>query len=311
MFNAPESSKFNVLEVGMDKKGEIDSLTKLIKPDLGLITNISYAHIENFKNLNQIAEAKSEIINNITPNGTMVINMDDKFFNLILKKSQRLKLKIITYSKNNQNADVEFLNMTKKNKNYLINVKIKNQKKVFIISNNLSNYKENILATLSIIINYFDIKKIKKDLFLGFKIPNSRGSIKYFKKMSKNITIVDESYNSNPLSFKFALERFDLNYKEKNKKFLLIGNMLELGKYSLKLHQEIAKYINKSNVSKTYVIGRFTRHTFNKLKPQIRGKILKNKMDIINLINKDLPKNSFLMVKGSNSTGLNKIIKTL
>ena len=177
----------------------------------------------------------------------MVINMDDKFFNLILKKSQRLKLKIITYSKNNQNADVEFLNMTKKNKNYLINVKIKNQKKVFIISNNLSNYKENILATLSIIINYFDIKKIKKDLFLGFKIPNSRGSIKYFKKMSKNITIVDESYNSNPLSFKFALERFDLNYKEKNKKFLLIGNMLELGKYSLKLHQEIAKYINKSN----------------------------------------------------------------
>ena len=101
----------------------------MIKPDLGLITNISYAHIENFKNLNQIAEAKSEIINNITPNGTMVINMDDKFFNLILKKSQRLKLKIITYSKNNQNADVEFLNMTKKNKNYLINVKIKNQKK--------------------------------------------------------------------------------------------------------------------------------------------------------------------------------------
>ena len=60
--------------------------------------------------------------------------------------------------------------MTKKNKNYLINVKIKNQK-VFIISKNLSNYKENILATLSIIINYFDIKKIKKDLFLGFKIP--------------------------------------------------------------------------------------------------------------------------------------------
>ena len=81
----PESSKFNVLEVGMDKKGEMNSLTKLIKPDLGLITNISYAHIENFKNLNQIAEAKSEIINNITPNGTMVINMDDKFFNLILK----------------------------------------------------------------------------------------------------------------------------------------------------------------------------------------------------------------------------------
>ena len=49
----------------MDKKGEIDKLTKLIRPNLGLITNISYAHIKNFKNLNQIAEAKGELINNI------------------------------------------------------------------------------------------------------------------------------------------------------------------------------------------------------------------------------------------------------
>ena len=64
----------------MDKEGEIDYLTKLIKPNLGLITNISYAHIENFKNLNQIAKAKSEIINNIIPGGTMVINKDDNFY---------------------------------------------------------------------------------------------------------------------------------------------------------------------------------------------------------------------------------------
>ena len=65
IFNTPEKTKFTVLEVGMDKKGEIDKLTKLIQPNLGLITNISYAHIKNFKNLNQIAKAKGELINNI------------------------------------------------------------------------------------------------------------------------------------------------------------------------------------------------------------------------------------------------------
>ena len=52
--------------------------------------------------------------------------------------------------------------------------------------------------------------------------------------MEKNLTIIDESYNSNPLSFKFALERFDKNYKDSKKKFILIGNMLELGKFSKK-----------------------------------------------------------------------------
>ena len=87
--------------------------------------------------------------------------------------------------------------------------------------------------------------------------------------------------------------------------------MLELGKYSKKLHKLIAGFTNKSKINKTYVYGNHVKHTFNKLKPQMRGKILKNKMEILKLINRDLPTNSYLMVKGSNSTGLNKIIQNL
>ena len=152
---------------------------------------------------------------------------------------------------------------------------------------------------------------MKKNLFQGFCIPKSRGSLIKYKKGSKKLTILDESYNSNPLSLKFALQRFNLINIETSKKYLLIGDMLELGAYSKKLHIEIAKYINKSKVNKTYTYGRHTKHTFNKLKPQIRGRILTNTMDIYNLINKVLPNNSLLMVKGSNSTGLNKIIQKL
>jgi len=311
MFNAPQGAKFVVLEVGMDKKGEIDYLTKLIKPNLGLITNVSYAHIENFKNLNQIAQAKGEIINNIIPGGTMIINRDDKYYNYFLNKAKKQKLKIISFSKKNKNADVTFLNEKKFKKKYLITFQINNKIKSFLISKELLNYKENILASLSIIINYFDVEKLNKNLFLNFNIPKSRGSIINFKNGSKKLIIVDESYNSNPLSFKFALEKFDTTYRNNNKKFLLIGNMLELGKYSKKLHINIAKYINKSKVNKVFAYGDLTKHTFNKLKPQMRGKILSNNMDILNLINKDLPNNSFLMVKGSNSTGLNKIIQNL
>ena len=167
------------------------------------------------------------------------------------------------------------------------------------------------MACLSIIINYFDVEKLDKKIFTDFKIPKSRGSIINYKKRSKKITIVDESYNSNPLSFKFALEKFDTNYINRSKKYLLIGDMLELGKYSRKLHIKIAKYINNSKVSKVYIFGELAKHTFNKLKPQMKGKVLNNYMDIYNLINKELPNNSFLMVKGSNSTGLNKLIQNL
>ena len=80
LFNLKDNDKFGVLEVGMDKKGEIDYLTKIIKPDVGIITNISYAHSKNFKNIKMIAAAKAEIMNNIVQGGSVVLNMDDSFY---------------------------------------------------------------------------------------------------------------------------------------------------------------------------------------------------------------------------------------
>ena len=78
--------QFGVFEVGMSKKGEIHSLSKLIKPHIGIITNIGEAHIENFKNLNGIAQAKGEIINNIKKNGILILNRDDKYYNYFKKR---------------------------------------------------------------------------------------------------------------------------------------------------------------------------------------------------------------------------------
>ena len=71
---------YGVFEVGMSKKGEINTLSKIIKPDIAIITNIGEAHIENFKNLKGIADAKSEIIQNIKKSGTIILNRDDKFY---------------------------------------------------------------------------------------------------------------------------------------------------------------------------------------------------------------------------------------
>jgi len=311
IINSPQLTKFSVLEVGMDKKGEIDTLTKLIRPNLGLITNISYAHIKNFKSLDEIAKAKGEIINNIFPSGAMIINKDDRYCNYFISKAKTRNLDIISFSKKNKYADVVYLGERKNKSEFLCKFLIKGKIKFFIIPNHLIDFKENILSTLSIITYYFNIDALPINLFLNFKISQSRGSVIKHKIGKKNLTIIDESYNSNPLSFKFALERFDKSYKDSKKKFILIGNMLELGKFSTKLHIKIAKYINKSNINKTYVYGNYTKHTFNKLKPQMRGKILNNKLEILNLIKKQLPNNSFLMIKGSNSTGLNKIIKNL
>jgi UDP-N-acetylmuramyl pentapeptide synthase len=97
--NLTSEDKYGVFEIGMSKKGEIDNLSKLIKPHIGIITNIGEAHIENFTNIYGIAKAKSEIINSIERNGTIILNRDDKFFNFLRKKAKLKKLKIITFGK--------------------------------------------------------------------------------------------------------------------------------------------------------------------------------------------------------------------
>ena len=311
IFNAPINTKYSIFEVGMDKKGEIDYLTNLIKPDVGVITNISYAHIKNFKNLYKIALAKSEIIKNILPGGTAIFNRDDKYFNLFNKIAKSKNLKIISFSKKNPKSDVTILNKKRIKNKFLVKFKIFNYSKNFLISKELIHYKENILASLCLLSNYFEINKLKKNLFNNFRIPEGRGSLKKYYTKNKNIIIIDESYNSNPHSLKFSVEKFDKNYKEKNKKFLLLGDMLELGHYSKRLHQNAARFLNKSKVNKVYIYGELIKHTFNKLKPQIRGKILKSNIEVLKLIKKDLPNKSYLMIKGSNSSGLNKIVQNL
>ena len=307
LFNIQKKNIFGVFEVGMDKKGEIDSLTKLIMPDLGVITNISYAHIRNFKNLTEIALAKSEIINNIIVGGSIILNKDDKYFNFLKDKALKRKIKVISFSVKNK-ADIQLIKIIKKKSNYLLIIEINKINKKFIIKGNLKSHVSNILASIAVISYYIDVQNLKEDLFYNFVPPRGRGDFSKIRIKNKFINIIDESYNSNPLSLEFAIDNFDkININSKNKNILL-GDMLELGKFSKKLHKEAAKIVNKSKINKVFVYGKDIKETFNKIKTQKKGKILKNKKEIISLIKNDLRSNDYLMVKGSNATGLNKII---
>ena len=203
------------------------------------------------------------------------------------------------------------LKTIRKKSKCILFIKVKDKTKKFIIRDDVLPYLNNILATVAVISIYFDIQKINKNIFYNFSVPTGRGDFIKLKLKNKKISIIDESYNSNPLSLKFAINKFNfLNIKNKNKNILL-GDMLELGKYAKKLHREAAKDINKSNINKVFVYGKFIKETFNKITTQKKGKILKNRNDILDLIKKDLNNKDYLMIKGSNATGLNNIVSKI
>jgi len=91
----------------------------------------------------------------------------------------------------------------------------------------------------------------------------------------------------------------------------LLGDMLELGKHSKKLHQSIATIINSTKIDKVFIKGHYMKYMFEKLSNSKKGRVLSNKSQIIDLIKNDLDNNDSLMVKASNATGFNKIIKKI
>ena len=103
--NLSYDDKFGIFEVGMSRAGEIKSLSKIIQPHIGVITNIGEAHLENFKNIHGIVEAKSEIIENIHAGGTIILNRDDKFFNYLYQKAKAYNLNISTFGQH-KNSDI-------------------------------------------------------------------------------------------------------------------------------------------------------------------------------------------------------------
>ena len=129
--------------------------------------------------------------------------------------------------------------------------------------------------------------------------------------IKKNFKLIDESYNANPLSVKNAIKKFNLIKKKKFKKFLILGDMLELGSKSKKYHEELSKVINSSDIDKVFIKGKKTIFTYKHLNKKKRGNILQNIEDIDLSLSKIISNKDYLMIKGSNATGLNNFSRKM
>jgi len=148
--------------------------------------------------------------------------------------------------------------------------------------------------------------------FINFLIPTGRGDISIVNKFKKKFKFIDESYNANPLSMSSAIKNMSI-YKRKNnsKKLVLLSDMLELGKQSIKLHKKLSIVINRSDIDKVFVYGKHIKETFNYLSKNKKGKVFNNLKEAYDHFSKILHNNDLLMIKGSNATGLNQFSKNI
>ena len=304
--NLEKEHKFGVFEIGMSKRGEINNLSKIVKPDIAIITNIAEAHIENFKSLKQIAKAKGEIIDNISSTGSLIIDRDNKFYNYFKSRAQKKKIKVVSVGYNAK-SDIRVLKEERFFEHKLITIKSFQKEYKFKIKDQLTKNIIFALATLEIL--NLDINKVK-DKIKNINTLEGRGRVYKIKYKNLNFNLIDESYNANPLSMKQSILNLS-NLKNKNHKYVLLGDMLELGKKSKVLHEKLSTIVNHSNINKIFIHGNLIMDTYKNVNKNKRGNVLQDKSDFKEILLPILQNNDYLMIKGSNATGLNQISKNL
>jgi len=235
--NTPDGTEVVVSEMGMNHKGEIAQMAGLTHPDIGVYTNIGPVHIEFFGTIEKIAEAKRELLENVKPGGSIVINVDNKY---VMDISRDFQGKKITYGIDH---DAEFRG-TDISERGLLGTRFTVQGHTFDLAlpgrHNLENLLAAIATARTIGISWEGIERGIRDL----QPAAHRGVVVQWK----GATLYDDTYNSNPYALARALELLE-QANVAGRRIAVIGDMLELGAEELQFHYKSGRDIpNKVDI---------------------------------------------------------------
>ena len=300
LMNASSKSKNLIFEIGASKLNDIDYLSKILQPNVGLITNIGNSHLESLKNIDGVFKVKSEIVKNIKKNGFLVVPNDNKQH---LNKWKKMRSDITTISFGMRD-DSDF---------YPNDVKIKQNGLSFLVTSRLLDRPIKISSSLEGVHNVKNIlsacavhyclgqnlQDFSKSISLS-KLDNLR-QVKY--KWLKGSTLIDDSYNANPDSTKKSIDLLS-NYNKKT--VLLLGDMLELGRYKNKLHKEVGEYAKSKGISKLIAFGNLTRHSIDGFGKN--GIFFNDETKLKNYLRKNITSKNVILIKGSRGMKMERFI---
>jgi len=298
------SDKHNacVLELGTNHFGEIACLGKIARPQVSVITNIGPSHLEFLKDLDGVLREKKSIADYLVGPKILLLNGDDS---LLRKLKLSNDVKVFYYGMKN-NCDFMAKDISIANNKVCFKV---NGHKFCLNSLGRFNVYNALSAIACGIIFGVDMLKINKAI-KDFKFPKQRLNMIVCKKFS----IIDDTYNSNPLSFRAALDTL-LAFKPKGRKIVVMGDMLELGEGSLELHKNIGSLISKKPVDIFVTLGKLSMVAANEARSQSnRHKGIfsfENKESLVDFLKEEVKIGDVLLIKGSRLLKMEEIVNQL
>lgn len=294
--------KIAVMEMGMSRFGEIARLSQILEPSFGVITNIGASHLHSLKDLGAVAKAKAELLNNLDNNATAVLNRDDSFFETM--SNQNFKGRTVTFGIDKPSGfRATYRSLRYGKLHFIVNDKYPFLLKI-LGEHNIYNALASIAVCTQLNINY----GMQLQGLASFSSLPLRGEV---KKVGR-VTVIDDSYNSNPQSLTSAIKLL-LQHQCKGKRILVIGDMLELGRKALIYHASLGKTIGACGVDMLLSFGKLSKVLAESAKKEGMKKdsifVCSSKHRVVEVLLDKVSSGDVVLIKGSRAMFMEEITR--
>ncbi|WP_019244137.1 MULTISPECIES: UDP-N-acetylmuramoyl-tripeptide--D-alanyl-D-alanine ligase [Bacillus] len=304
ILSMPEDTEVVVLEMGMSSKGEIELLSNLAEPDLAIITNIGESHLLDLGSREAIAEAKLEIVSGLKEEGLLVYNGDEP---LLQERLVNREGKMASFGKEKFNTIYPLDIETGSDYTTFTSNLYPEELKLPILGNhNVLNAMAAILVARELGVSFSEIKTGLQQL----KVTNMRMEMLEGMHGAK---IINDAYNASPTAMRAAIDLVS-QLKGFQNKYLVLGDMLELGDDEVKYHQSIGEYIQEGAVHQLFTYGQLGAHIAEGAKAVLGEENVQSFLDkqhLINELKNRIGKDDLILVKASRGMKLEEVVHAL
>ena len=307
----PADTTYAVFEIGMNHAGEIRPLTKMVRPHAAIITTVEAVHLEHFKSVEAIADAKAEIFEGLVSGGAAIIKRASPYFERLRSAAGAQAANVVSFGVD-AGADVVAASLDLGEEATRMVVQTGSKAVAFTVAMPGRHIAENAVAVAAAL----DAIGVPLDAALAalatLPPPPGRGARTLLPVLGGQILLIDESYNANPASMSAALATLSTVSRSKfPRRIAILGDMLELGPSAAQLHRDMFHAVDDAGTDMLFACGPHMKGLYDAVPSGMKGGYAETASGLLPLVVAHLQAGDAIMVKASNGTKLGGLVEAL
>jgi len=310
----PRDTERAVFEIGMNHADEIRPLTRMVRPHAALVTTVGPVHTENFKNGETgVAHAKAEVFEGLEPGGIAILNADNRWFELLKAEAQNARATVRTFG-TGKNCDARLIDFQAAHgpggDHAVVQARLHGKGLDFPILQTGLHWGVNSMAVL-LMLEALDVDLNDSLAALGsFEPLAGRGAESSVAIKGGAFTLIDESYNANPISMASAIATLGAR-KTAGRRIVALTDMLELGADAAGFHAALAQPLEAARIDLVFCAGPLMKSLYDALPSTRRGAYAETAADLAPHVARAAEPGDLVMVKGSNGSKAGLVAQAL